>query len=143
MKIGDGTTCSYFSSYVISYGVIPTPEVTDWQPLTTNDSYLIAASDGIFEKLSSQEVCDLLWEVHVHPNMRSRFSSSCSYSLAECIVNAAFEEGSMDNMAAVVVPLRSTGPSQTLLEESCDGAEDIGFSALGSQHFRYKQSGNS
>ncbi|XP_034690741.1 probable protein phosphatase 2C 51 isoform X3 [Vitis riparia] len=125
-----------------SYGVIPTPEVTDWQPLTTNDSYLVAASDGIFEKLSSQEVCDLLWEVHVHPNMRSGFSSSCSYSLAECIVNTAFEKGSMDNMATVVVPLRSTGISQALLEERCDGAGDIDCSDLGPQHFIYKQSAN-
>ncbi|XP_059593788.1 uncharacterized protein LOC100263200 isoform X1 [Vitis vinifera] len=125
-----------------SYGVIPTPEVTDWQPLTTNDSYLVAASDGIFEKLSSQEVCDLLWEVHVHPKMRSGFSSSCSYSLAECIVNTAFEKGSMDNMATVVVPLRSTGFSQALLEERCDGAGDIDCSDLGPQHFIYKQSAN-
>lgn len=143
MRIGDGTTYSYFALDIISYGVIPTPEVTDWQPLTTNDSYLVAASDGIFEKLSSQEVCDLLWEVHVHPNMRSGFSSSCSYSLAECIVNTAFEKGSMDNMATVVVPLRSTGFSQALLEERCDGAGDIDCSDLGPQHFIYKQSGNS
>ncbi|KAK3193711.1 hypothetical protein Dsin_025021 [Dipteronia sinensis] len=29
------------------YGVISAPEVTDWQSLTANDSYLVAASDGV------------------------------------------------------------------------------------------------
>ncbi|CAK9178840.1 unnamed protein product [Ilex paraguariensis] len=43
------------------YGVVSVPEVTDWQPLTANDRYLVASSDGIFETLSSQDVCDMLW----------------------------------------------------------------------------------
>ncbi|XP_062085386.1 uncharacterized protein LOC133791475 [Humulus lupulus] len=88
-----------------SYGVISAPELTDWQPLTANDSYLVAASDGLFEKLSLQDVCDLIWEVRNHDHRRSELSTSCSYSLADCIVNNAFEKGSMDNVATVVVPL--------------------------------------
>ncbi|CAI8602923.1 unnamed protein product [Vicia faba] len=36
-----------------SYGVISVPEVTDWQPLTANDSYLVAASDGVFENMDN------------------------------------------------------------------------------------------
>ncbi|GLT52974.1 hypothetical protein SLA2020_262760 [Shorea laevis] len=91
-----------------SYGVISAPEVTDWQPLAMNDSYLVAASDGVFEKLSLQDVCDLLWEVQSHGTLRSELSASCLYSLADCIVNTAFEKGSLDNVAAVVVPLGST-----------------------------------
>lgn len=35
----------------------------DWQPLTANDGYLVVASDGVFEKMNVQDVCDLLWEV--------------------------------------------------------------------------------
>ncbi|KAG5006599.1 hypothetical protein JHK82_024542 [Glycine max] len=46
-----------------SYGVIYAPEVIDWQPLTANDGYLVVASDGVFEKMNVQDVCDLLWEV--------------------------------------------------------------------------------
>ncbi|KAJ1385545.1 PPM-type phosphatase domain [Sesbania bispinosa] len=90
-----------------SYGVISTPEVTDWQPLTANDSYLVAASDGVFEKTSVQDVCDLLWEIHRYSSMRSECTPSSSYSLADFIVNTAFKKGSVDNMAAVVVPLES------------------------------------
>ncbi|XP_023773030.1 uncharacterized protein LOC111921679 isoform X1 [Lactuca sativa] len=86
------------------FGVISVPEVTDWQPLTPNDSYLVAASDGVLEKLSSQDVCDLFWQLHTDAPLELINSSSCSYSLADCIVDTALERGSMDNVAAVVVP---------------------------------------
>ncbi|KAL6978568.1 protein-serine,threonine phosphatase [Sarracenia purpurea var. burkii] len=125
-----------------SYGVISAPEVTDWQPLTSNDSYMVAASDGIFEKLSPQDVCDLLWEVHTHGTVRSELAASCSSSLADCIVNSAFEKGSMDNMAAVVVPLKSTGFSQTLPSERL---ESVGVSdqlAIGNQMFIEENKGS-
>ncbi|XAR58577.1 Phosphoprotein phosphatase [Bertholletia excelsa] len=114
-----------------SYGVISAPEVTDWQPLTSNDTYLVAASDGIFEKLSPQDVCDLLWESHSHDIMASELVESCSYSLAECIVKAALLQGSTDNLAAVIVPLRATGFSQPLLNERVDTFGEIGWSAFG------------
>ncbi|KAI3760121.1 hypothetical protein L1987_50511 [Smallanthus sonchifolius] len=87
-----------------SFGVISVPEVTDWQPLTANDSYLVAASDGVLEKLGPQDVCDLFWELHTHAPLELQYSPSCSYSLADCIVDTALENGSMDNVAAVVVP---------------------------------------
>lgn len=105
--------------------------MTDWQPLTANDSYLVAASDGVFEKLSLQDVCDLLWEVHGQGPRSSELSSSCSYSLADCIVNTAFEMGSMDNVAAVVVPLVSNGLFENLLEERSAGEGNIGCPVLG------------
>ncbi|XP_010534300.1 PREDICTED: probable protein phosphatase 2C 51 [Tarenaya hassleriana] len=88
-----------------SYGVISAPEVIDWRPLVANDSFLVVASDGIFEKQSLQDVCDLLWEAKDPASSGKRLPPHCSSSLADCLVNAAFEKGSMDNMAAVVVPL--------------------------------------
>ncbi|CAK9143759.1 unnamed protein product [Ilex paraguariensis] len=124
-----------------SYGVTSVPEVTDWQPLTANDSYLVAASDGVFEKLSPQGVCDLLWEVHSQRPMRLELPSSCSYSLADCIVNAAFEKGSVDNIAAVVIPFRSTGISQMFLEERFDGSRKFDCLGFGLQKYIYEQSG--
>lgn len=121
-----------------SYGVVPIPEVTDWRPLTANDSYLVAASDGVFEKLRPQDVCDLLWELRTH----GPISSSCLYSLADCIVNTAFEKGSTDNMAAVVVPFRSTGFSKSLLKERCDERGKFDSSALGLQKYIHEQTGD-
>ncbi|KAF8388112.1 hypothetical protein HHK36_026778 [Tetracentron sinense] len=124
------------------YGVISTPEMTDWQPPTGNDSYLVAASDGIFHKLTTQDVCDLLWYVHTRGNEKSELSASCSHSLADCIVNTAFEEGSTDNLSAVVVPLRSTGFSGALFKERFDGEGSIDSSAFGLQKIISSQSGN-
>ncbi|XP_024635859.1 uncharacterized protein [Medicago truncatula] len=125
-----------------SYGVVSAPEVTDWQPLTANDSYLVAASDGVFEKLSVQDVCDLLWEVHHLCDMRSDCTSSASYSLADFIINTALKKGSMDNMAAVVVPLESFKSSANSLRRSYTENEDAGFPLFGLQESAYRSSAN-
>ncbi|KAI3979807.1 hypothetical protein MKX01_013902 [Papaver californicum] len=108
-----------------SYGVISAPEVTDWQPLTINDSYLVAASDGVFEKMTTQDICDLLSGVHMQGGENPEIISSCMYSWADCIVNTAFEEGSMDNLAAVVVPLRSASFLRTMVKEGSDGERRV------------------
>jgi len=115
--------------------------VTDWQPLTANDSYLVAASDGVFEKLSVQDVCDLLWEVHHLCDMRSECTSSSSYSLADFIINTALKKGSMDNVAAVVVPLESFKSSANSLRRSYTENEDAGFPLFGLQESAYRSSG--
>ncbi|KAJ0051902.1 hypothetical protein Pint_03250 [Pistacia integerrima] len=125
-----------------SYGVISAPEVTDWQSLTENDSYLVAASDGVFEKLSLQDICDILWELHTDGIVGPGLSSSCSYSLADCLVNSAFEKGTMDNMAAVVVPLGSTYVSQNQLRETCIEEGDIDCPTKELQKSIYKQTDN-
>lgn len=116
--------------------------MTDWQPLTTNDSYLVASSDGIFEKLSSQDVCDLMWEIHNDGMSSSEHSPSCSYSLADCIVSTAFERGSMDNMAAIVVPLRPASSSQRYLEASFVAKRDLSFPISGLEKLTREHSGN-
>ncbi|XP_052731586.1 uncharacterized protein LOC108325860 isoform X3 [Vigna angularis] len=123
-----------------SYGVISAPEVTDWQPLTANDSYLVVASDGVFEKTSLQDVCDLLWELHSYSNMRSECAHS-SYSLADLIVNNALKTGSMDNVAAIVIPLESIKSSVNSRRGSYIGKRDAGF-PFGVQESFFKSSGN-
>ncbi|MCE2055950.1 hypothetical protein HAX54_043789 [Datura stramonium] len=80
------------------YGIIATPEVTDWLNLTSKDEFLVVASDGIFESLSPQEVCDFLYEAEDY---------SDSTFLAQQIVQKAFLEGSTDNLSVVLVPLGS------------------------------------
>uniref|UniRef100_A0A0R0L7A2 PPM-type phosphatase domain-containing protein n=1 Tax=Glycine max TaxID=3847 RepID=A0A0R0L7A2_SOYBN len=125
-----------------SYGVISAPEVTDWQPLTANDSFLVVASDGVFEKMSVQDVCDLLWEVHRFSNMRSECTPASSYSLADLIVNTAFKKGSMDNVAAVVIPLESAKSSANSLRGSYSGKRDADFPLFGQQETASKSSVN-
>ncbi|KAK3009173.1 hypothetical protein RJ639_014008, partial [Escallonia herrerae] len=86
------------------FGIIPVPETTEWQPLTVNDSYLVVSSDGIFESLTPQNVCDLIHDENVTGH--GQHSLCFSSSVADYIVQRAFENGSMDN---VVVPLKSAG----------------------------------
>ncbi|KAI3967008.1 hypothetical protein MKW92_046135 [Papaver armeniacum] len=125
-----------------SYGVISAPEVTDWQSLTINDSYLVAASDGVFEKMTTQDVCDLLSGVHMQGSENPEIISSCMYSWADCIVNTAFEEGSMDNLAAVVVPLRSTSFLRTMVKEGSDGERRVYSSGYARQKLTSTSSAN-
>ncbi|KAJ4848091.1 hypothetical protein Tsubulata_047021 [Turnera subulata] len=98
--------------YLKRYGVIAEPDITDWQHITANDRYLVVSSDGIFESLTKRNVADLIVQrnLHVQGDQRSKLSSSSSCSssssLAECIVNVAYEKGSHDNLSVIVVPLR-------------------------------------
>ncbi|KAL7172458.1 hypothetical protein ACSBR2_032032 [Camellia fascicularis] len=96
--------------YLKRYGVSPVPEVIGWRHLTASDCYLVVASDGIFESLKPQKVCDLLWDANVQVNemSKSSCSGSSSSSLADRIVNKAFKKGSRDNLSAVVIPLNFT-----------------------------------
>ncbi|CAL5427601.1 unnamed protein product [Camellia sinensis] len=92
-----------------SIGDVKFKRVMDWRPLTRNDSYLVVSSDGIYEKLTVQDVCDLLPYGHSKGYEMLKLFPSCHYPSAECIVKTASEEGSMDNLSAIVVPLKSAG----------------------------------
>ncbi|XP_075100732.1 putative protein phosphatase 2C 51 isoform X1 [Nicotiana tabacum] len=95
------------------YGVIAKPELTDWRHMTTEDCYLVIGSDGIFERMNPQDVCDILHGGHAKENETSIDSSFCpsSSSLADCIVQNAFSKGSSDNLSVVVIPMRQDPPS--------------------------------
>ncbi|XP_060191045.1 putative protein phosphatase 2C 76 [Lycium barbarum] len=81
------------------YGIIANPEMTDWRSLTSKDEFLVVASDGIFESLAPQEVCDFL-------NVKDHSDPSL---LAEQLIQKAYLEGSYDNLSVVLVPLGSWG----------------------------------
>lgn len=95
------------------YGVISTPELIGWQFLQPNDSFLIASSDGIFEKMTMQDVCDLMLHVKLHANQESGSFTTTQQNLADYIVQLALQKGTTDNVAAVVVPLGSSSSSTT------------------------------
>ncbi|KAG6548571.1 hypothetical protein Mapa_010059 [Marchantia paleacea] len=47
------------------YGVIADPEFTGWLKIPKSQSFLTIASDGVFEKLNTQSVCDVLHAINV------------------------------------------------------------------------------
>ncbi|WMV39946.1 hypothetical protein MTR67_033331 [Solanum verrucosum] len=97
--IGDVPLKRYdFLKAVNPYGIIADPEVTDWLSLTSKDEFLVVASDGIFESVTPQAVCDFLNEVEDYSNPSL---------LAHQLIQKAYLEGSNDNLSVVLVPLGS------------------------------------
>ncbi|KAH6555973.1 hypothetical protein KP509_1Z213100 [Ceratopteris richardii] len=101
------------------YGVIAEPEFFGWQQITADNSFLIVASDGIFEQMNPQDVCNLLQDHYEQlPGTNHHFAGvMIDYNaLADTIVQAAYASGSFDNLAAVLYPLtsQSTGKHRTI-----------------------------
>ncbi|KAH0670795.1 hypothetical protein KY285_025060 [Solanum tuberosum] len=100
------------------YGIIADPEVTDWLSLTSKDEFLVVASDGIFESVTPQAVCDFLNEVEDYSNPSL---------LAHQLIQKAYLEGSNDNLSVVLVPL---GPLVDDLSVVSSSTEYIGLSQV-------------
>lgn len=77
----------------IRYGVTAEAEISGWRALSGENSYLVLASDGVFETLTPKDVCYLLHK------KASEFVSS----LPESIIRSAYETGSTDNLSAIVI----------------------------------------
>ncbi|KAJ6773828.1 PROTEIN PHOSPHATASE 2C 51-RELATED [Salix purpurea] len=58
------------------FGVIAEPEFTGWRDLTASDSYLVVASDGIFESLKPQDVAELIFEWNLIPERERGIEAS-------------------------------------------------------------------
>ncbi|KAL3849899.1 hypothetical protein ACJIZ3_011781 [Penstemon smallii] len=86
--------------YLKRYGVVPNPEVTGWKHFTQENKYLVVASDGVFETLTPQNVCDL---VHYKASKSSSGNMRSSSYLADWIIHSAFKTGSTDNLSAIVI----------------------------------------
>ncbi|KAI3742624.1 hypothetical protein L1987_60313 [Smallanthus sonchifolius] len=107
------------------YGVIAEPEMVNWRNITAKDRYLVVASDGVFESLTPENVCQLIEDAAViqeNGTPYDSFPSLPSFSLAYRIVKTALERGSTDNLSAIVVPL-AKAPGEALVHKmSCDNA---------------------
>lgn len=98
------------------YGVSPVPELYGWRNLTVDDSYLVVASDGIFERQTPQEVCDV---IEIQEKKTSKASSTSS-PLADHIVRKAYKGGSSDNLSAILIPLQLHRSSEGSAGRKCE-----------------------
>ena len=90
------------------FGVIAEPEFSEWIHLTVEHSYLVITSDGIFERMKLQDVCNLFHQ-NVFLNLTRDGEKLGSQILADAIVDSALKSGSFDNLAALVYPLEFSG----------------------------------
>ncbi|KAL6564399.1 hypothetical protein OROMI_015849 [Orobanche minor] len=81
------------------YGVTAEPELTGWRPFTPENSYLIVASDGVFETLTPQDVCDFAQD-KISKSLSEHLTTSL---LPEWIIRHALRTGSTDNLSAIVI----------------------------------------
>ncbi|GER53542.1 protein phosphatase 2c [Striga asiatica] len=95
--------------------IIPKPEVM-FVPRARDDDCLIIASDGLWDVMSNEEVCELarkrilIW--HKKNGMsplveRGRGVDPAAQSAAEYLSNVALQKGSKDNISVIVVDLKT------------------------------------
>lgn len=95
--------------------IIPDPEVT-FIPRAKEDECLILASDGLWDVMTNEEVCDvarkriLLWHKKngpTLPTVRGEGIDPAAQAAAECLSNRALQKGSKDNITVIVVDLKA------------------------------------
>ncbi|XP_009601902.1 protein phosphatase 2C 53-like isoform X1 [Nicotiana tomentosiformis] len=95
--------------------IIPDPEVT-FIPRAKDDECLILASDGLWDVMTNEEVCDmarkriLMWHKKnsvTLPMERGEGIDPAAQAAAECLSNRALQKGSKDNITVIVVDLKA------------------------------------
>ena len=95
--------------------IIPEPEVT-FLPRAKDDDCLILASDGLWDVMTNEEICDLarrrilLWHKKngdTLPLERGEGIDPAAQAAAEYLSNRALQKGSKDNITVIVVDLKS------------------------------------
>ncbi|KAE9600686.1 hypothetical protein Lal_00045978 [Lupinus albus] len=95
--------------------IIPEPEVM-FLPRAKDDECLILASDGLWDVMTNEEVCDLarrrllLWHKKNGlelPSERGEGIDPAAQAAAEYLSNRALQKGSKDNITVIVVDLKA------------------------------------
>ncbi|XP_008809296.2 probable protein phosphatase 2C 6 [Phoenix dactylifera] len=96
--------------------IIPVPEVTI-VPRTKEDDCLILASDGLWDVMSNEEVCEVARKRILHWHKRNGVTSSPTHrgekadpaaqAAADCLSKHALQKGSKDNITVIVVDLKA------------------------------------
>ncbi|XP_068649807.1 probable protein phosphatase 2C 6 isoform X2 [Aristolochia californica] len=97
--------------------IIPEPEVM-FIPRKKEDECLILASDGLWDVMTNEEVCDvarrriLSWHKKNGTNMTSSTERGegvdpAAQAAAECLSKLALQKGSKDNITVIVVDLKA------------------------------------
>ncbi|KAM7258404.1 hypothetical protein ACFE04_014145 [Oxalis oulophora] len=95
--------------------IIPDPEIT-FSPRVREDECLVLASDGLWDVMSNEEVCEiarrriLLWHKKNGDNPltnRGEGADPAAQAAAEYLSRMALQKGSKDNISVIVVDLKN------------------------------------
>ncbi|KAG6624428.1 protein phosphatase 2C 53-like [Carya illinoinensis] len=95
--------------------IIPEPEVM-FLPRAKDDECLILASDGLWDVMTNEEVCDLarkrilMWHKKngvTLPTIRGEGIDPAAQAAAELLSSRAIQKGSKDNITVIVVDLKA------------------------------------
>lgn len=86
-------------------GVVAEPEVTIIGR-SEEDEFLVLASDGLWDALQDNEVCDLARRCFQRAKDRGAAPETASRVAASVLMRAALDRGSNDNITVTVVDLR-------------------------------------
>lgn len=87
-------------------GVVANPEITIINR-TQYDEFVVLASDGLWDALSDEEVCDLAQRCFRRAKERGAAPETAARVAASVLMKAALDRGSNDNITVVVVDLHS------------------------------------
>ena len=87
--------------------VIAVPDITTIQIDREKHDFIVIASDGIYDRMSSEEVISLVWDqvsiIHETVHMPT-VHEICGRGV-ERILRAAMQRGTSDNVSAIVIAL--------------------------------------
>ncbi|KAL6585180.1 hypothetical protein OROMI_004469 [Orobanche minor] len=94
--------------------IIPKPEVM-FVPRAREDDCLVLASDGLWDVMSNEEVCELarkrilIWHKKngTNPMVRGQGVDPAAQAAAMYLSNVALQKGSKDNISVIVVDLKA------------------------------------
>ncbi|EFJ34528.1 hypothetical protein SELMODRAFT_405953 [Selaginella moellendorffii] len=88
-----------------AFGVSAQANVVEYRIENSNEEFLVLASDGIFQRMSNQDVCNTVIIARGSRALDHESRSGLSQVAAVMIVEDALESGSSDNLSVIVVPL--------------------------------------
>eukprot|EP00192_Tetraselmis_astigmatica_P002500 CAMPEP_0117662242 /NCGR_PEP_ID=MMETSP0804-20121206/7951_1 /TAXON_ID=1074897 /ORGANISM="Tetraselmis astigmatica, Strain CCMP880" /LENGTH=564 /DNA_ID=CAMNT_0005469133 /DNA_START=577 /DNA_END=2274 /DNA_ORIENTATION=+ len=92
-------------SYLHPY-VIPKPESTII-PRHSDDDFLILGTDGLWDKISNTEACELALRCLARAKAKGASRKAATKCAATVLIRSALSKGTRDNVTVVIVDLRS------------------------------------
>jgi serine/threonine protein phosphatase PrpC len=109
-KIDGDRVCGYnvsralghFDNPTLKEVLIPDPEIIEW-PLQDGDEFVVVSCDGIYEAMGRQQAVDITRNALFAARQKGKTYKEASEEAACALVTAAYDQGSEDNLTAIVI----------------------------------------